>query len=122
LSTRSTLVKSSGCSRCALVSVGVHSYSPGGVTLMRSFVKAIGLLCLLLTVSSAWALTSHDHSNPIDAAKCTVCVAAHSASPQTILTVRPVRFVAVSTLQAKPVAAKQRLLSFALSVRPPPAL
>ena len=89
---------------------------------MRSFVKAVGLLCLLLTVWSALALAAHDHTNAIDAAKCTVCIAAHSAAPQSIHTVTPVKFVAVSTLQAKPVAAKQRLVTFALTVRPPPAL
>jgi len=89
---------------------------------MRSFVKAIALLCLLLTISSALAVAAHDHSNPIDAAKCTVCIAAHSASPRPILIVKPVKFVAVCTVEAKPVASKQRLVFFALSVRPPPAV
>jgi hypothetical protein len=89
---------------------------------MRSFVKAIALLCLLLTVSSALALAGHDHSNPIDAAKCTVCIAAHSASPRPILIVKPVKFVAVCTVQAKALASKHRVVFFALSVRPPPAV
>lgn len=89
---------------------------------MRSIRKSIALICLLLLVSSAVALAAHQHSSDIDGAKCAVCVAAHSASPQTIRSVAPVKFVAVSTLQVRPVDSKYRLVVFALSVRPPPAV
>ena len=82
--------------------------------------RKIALLCLLLTVWSALTAAAHQHSTTDDATKCTVCIAAHSASPKTTFTPLRARHVGVSVLQAEPVARKQRLISFALSVRPPP--
>ena len=89
---------------------------------MRSISKSIALLCLMLTFWSALAFAAHHHSNATESAKCTVCVAAHSASPKTNSTPRPERFVVVSTFRAEPVSAKQRFVAFALSVRPPPSV
>jgi hypothetical protein len=88
---------------------------------MRSISKRIAFICLLLTVWSAIAFVTHQHSSAAESAKCTVCVAAHSAAPRAIS--RPLRttFVVVSTYLAQPVCAQQRLVAFALSVRPPPA-
>ncbi len=91
-----------------------------GVTDVRSISKSIALLCLVLTFWSAIAVAVHQHSDATEAAKCTVCVAAHSASPQTPSTVVHTTFVAVATFRAEPVSAKQRLVAFALTVRPPP--
>ena len=48
---------------------------------MRSSVKCVALLCLLLTFWSAFAFAAHHHSKSTESAKCTVCVAAHSAAP-----------------------------------------
>ena len=97
-----------------------------GVTLtvfdMQSISKRIAWLLLLLTLWSAFALVTHHHSSATEAAKCTVCVAAHSASPKDISTLLKATFVAVSTFRADPVAAKQRIAVFALSVRPPPSV
>jgi len=90
--------------------------SPG----VRSILKSVALLCLVLTFGSALAFAAHHHSNPTEAAKCRVCVAAHSASPQITSTPRPATFIAVFAFRAEPVSAKQRLVAFALSVRPPP--
>ena len=87
---------------------------------VRSILKSVALLCLVLTFWSALAFTAHHHSNAIESAKCRVCVAAHSASPQVTSTPRPATFIAVFTLRAEPVPAKQRFVAFALSVRPPP--
>jgi len=87
---------------------------------MRSISKRIAWLCMLLTFWSALAFVSHHHSNAAEAAKCTVCVAAHSASPKTICTLSKVTFVSEFTLRTKPVSAKQRVIAFALTVRPPP--
>jgi hypothetical protein len=89
---------------------------------MRSISKKIAFLCLLLTFWSAVAFAAHHHSNSTDAAKCTVCIAAHSASPKANSTPRPARFVVVSSFRAEPVSAKQRFVAFALSVRPPPSV
>jgi hypothetical protein len=87
---------------------------------MRSISKGIAFVCMLLTFWSAIAFITHQHSSTTEAAKCTVCVAAHSASPKITSNLLKATFVAVSIVQAQPVSAKQRLIVFALSVRPPP--
>jgi len=87
---------------------------------MRSISKLVALLCLVLTFWSAFAYAAHHHSNSTEAAKCTVCVAAHSASPKATSTLSKTTFVPVSTLRAEPVSAKYHHVAFALSVRPPP--
>jgi hypothetical protein len=89
---------------------------------MRLLSKSIAWLCLLLTFGSAIAFAAHHHSSAAEATKCTVCIAAHSASPKATSTLARARFVLVETFQAKPVSAKQQLLTFALSVRPPPGV
>src|ERR1700730_15358970 len=85
---------------------------------MRSFSKRIALLCLLLTLCSAVAMVTHHHSSANDAAKCTVCVAAHSASPQATSVLPNQKFVRASLSRSEPVSAQQCLVGFALSVRP----
>ena len=87
---------------------------------MRSISKRIACLCVLLTFWSALAFAAHQHSSDTETSTCTVCVAAHSASPQTATTLPRVMFVSVSTFLPEPVSAKQRLTVFLLCVRPPP--
>jgi hypothetical protein len=87
---------------------------------MQSISKKIALLCLLLTVFSAAALVAHHHAGATDAFKCTVCVTAHGSSPKALSTLPNRTFVRASTIRLEPVSAKQRLVAFALSVRPPP--
>lgn len=89
---------------------------------MRSLSKKIALLCLLLTIWSAVALAAHHHSSATDAAKCTVCVAAHSASPKAVSILSKADHVFASAPVLDPVPTKQRLISFALRVRPPPSV
>jgi len=89
---------------------------------MRLIAKRIACLCLLLTLWSAIAFAVHQHSNATEAAKCTVCIAAHSASPKVASRLPHATFVAVFTFRAEPISAKQRLVAFALSVRPPPSI
>lgn len=88
---------------------------------MRSIWKWTACLCLLLTLGSAGAFVAHHHPDGDESAKCAVCVAALTASP-TVPTLPPqATLLVVSTLRAEPVAAaKQRLIAFALLVRPPP--
>jgi len=71
---------------------------------------------------SAVAMVTHHHSSANDAAKCTVCVAAHSAAPQAASVLPNQAYVRAALPQSEPVSAKQRLVAFALSVRPPPAV
>ena len=90
---------------------------------MRSWSKRLAWLCLLLTLSAAYSLAAHHHSGSLDARKCTTCVVAHSASPVLATTLAHNLFVPVRLISiAEPVSTKQRLIPFALSVRPPPEL
>jgi len=88
---------------------------------MGSISKPMAWLCLLLILGSAVAFVAHHHSDGTESATCTVCVAAHSTSPALPTLSLDATFLAVCTvLAAQVVAAKQRLIAFALSVRPPP--
>jgi hypothetical protein len=87
---------------------------------MRLYSKRIAWFCILLTFWSAFAFAIHHHSNATESAKCTVCVAAHSASPKAASKLPHATFVVVSTFQVESVSAKQCLVAFALNIRPPP--
>jgi hypothetical protein len=89
---------------------------------MRSFVKCVALVCLVLTFWSALAVVTHHHSNATEEAKCAVCLAAHSASPKTTSTLSNTTFLTIFIFRAKPVSTKQHLIAFALLVRPPPSV
>ena len=89
---------------------------------MRSISKSVACLCLLLTLWSAGAFVAHHHSSAIETAKCPVCVAAHSASPKPASDLAQGTFVRLPAVRTQQVAAKQRLVTFALSVRPPPTV
>jgi hypothetical protein len=84
-------------------------------------VKYLAVMCLLLTFWSAIAFAAHHHSNGTEAAKCTVCVAAHSAAPKATASLLKAKFTPTSFLP-EPVFAAQSFVAFALSVRPPPAI
>jgi len=88
---------------------------------MRSASKHIAWLCLFLTLGSVYAFAAHHHSNLSDEAQCTICVVAHSASP-IAASALPTSFLVLILfiVLAGPLSAKQRLVSFALTVRPPP--
>src|ERR1700723_4528977 len=89
---------------------------------MRSISKPIAWLCLLLTLGSAIAFAAHHHSTSAEGAKCTLCIASHSASPQDISTPPSAFFVRLAIFRPKQVSAQQRLLPFALCIRPPPVV
>jgi len=89
---------------------------------VRSIVKYVAVACLLLTFWSAIAVAAHHHSNGTEAAKCTICVAAHSAAPKATASLLKAKFTPISTFLPEPVFAAQSFVAFALSVRPPPAI
>jgi hypothetical protein len=88
---------------------GVDSSKIHEVTGLRSNLKRIAWLCLLLTFESALMFAWHQHSSKTEAAKCTVCVAAHSAAPKATVKLPNTTFVQVVTFRAESVAAKQTL-------------
>jgi hypothetical protein len=89
---------------------------------MQSISKKIAWLCLLLTFFSAGAVVVHHHTGATDAVKCTVCVTAHAAAPKAVSTLPNRTFIRATAVRLDPVSAKQRLVAFALSVRPPPTV
>jgi hypothetical protein len=89
---------------------------------MRSvFTKQIACLCLLLTLFAAYSFAAHQHSSALDEQKCTICVIAHSASPVAVSSLPGAVFLVVRLIVLAGLAStKQRLIPFALTVRPPP--
>jgi hypothetical protein len=103
---------------------GVQSIErPAGDVFMRSVLKPIAWLSLLLMFASAYGFAAHRHSSSLDEAQCTVCVVAHSASAVGTYKLPSTTPALVRLpLPAEPLSAKQRLVPFALTVRPPPAI
>ena len=89
---------------------------------MRSLFRWSAWVCLSLMLWTAAAESTHNHPSQTDAASCSICVAAHSASP-TVSSVhaRPV-FATVGVLQEKEVLAKAENNFSHLGIRGPPAL
>jgi hypothetical protein len=89
---------------------------------MRSLARPIAWLCLVLIFGSAWAVIAHRHSSEAKSSSCQVCVVAHSCAPASVSpSPRPV-FPRIVELGYQIIDAKQRLIPFALSIRPPPNL
>ena len=93
-----------------------------GESNVRSNVKYLAVVCLLLMFGSAIGFAAHHHSNGTEAAKCTVCVAVHSAAPKATVSLLKAKFTPISTFLPEPVFAAHSFVAFALSVRPPPAI
>jgi hypothetical protein len=88
---------------------------------MRSTVKLVACLCLLLTLWSAVAVVAHHHANSSESVTCPVCVAARAvAATVTPGALKPV-FVQLSTVRVPSSPAQNRLPVFAFSGRAPPA-
>ncbi len=90
---------------------------------MRPVSKKVALVCLLLIVWSAAALTAHHHSSVTDEARCSVCVTTHSAVPKATAAAAPqANFVSAFIQVPEQISAQQRLIFFAFHVRPPPSV
>jgi hypothetical protein len=88
---------------------------------MGSISRRIACLCIVLTFWSALAFALHHHSNATEGATCTVCVAAHSASPEAPFALAHTATFVVIHFRPQTLSAKQWLIAFALYVRPPPS-
>ena len=88
---------------------------------VRSIVKFAAVICLVLTLWSAVAVVAHHHPKGTESAKCSVCIAVHSAAPKASVTILRTTFTSISAFRADAVSAKELFIAFALSVRPPPA-
>jgi hypothetical protein len=89
---------------------------------MRQSSKKIAVFCLLLALWSVLAIVAHHHSSANEALTCRVCVAAHSAAPIAAAIAPTSTFVPIAAFRPEAVSAQHRLIAFALSVRPPPAV
>jgi hypothetical protein len=89
---------------------------------MRLWVRWSAWLSLSLMLWTVAAESTHNHPTQSESASCSICVAAHSASP-TVSSVhaRPV-FATVGMLQEKEVLAKAENNFSHLGIRGPPAL
>ena len=87
---------------------------------MQSLSKRVASLCLLLTLWSAVALVLHHHSSADEASSCQVCVSTHSTAPTSITAAPKPVFHKIFIAQKQPRSTEQRLIAFALSVRPSP--
>jgi hypothetical protein len=89
---------------------------------MQSISKRVAWLSLLLTLWSAFAFAVHQHSGLDDSDTCQVCVAAHSASPASPSVAPKPVFRRVVRVRPQASITKQRLIAFALYIRPPPSV
>jgi hypothetical protein len=113
----------SGCdSNCSSLFLGVDSQKDDlwGKS-VRSTVKCVAVVCLLLTLWSAVAFAAHHHAKGTGSANCTVCIAAHTAAPGPSTHLHSAALSPVFIVEAVPLSQKGRFIAFALSVRPPPA-
>jgi len=89
---------------------------------VRYWVKWSAWLCLSLMVWTAAAESTHNHPSQTEAASCSICVVAHTASPAPISVQRAPFFAAVGLLQEEGVLANARLDFSDLGIRGPPAV
>jgi len=89
---------------------------------MRNWVRWSAWLCLSLMLWMATAESVHNHPTQTEAAACSICVAAHSASPSIRSSSGTPILVAVGILQEENVVAKARLNFSDAGIRGPPVL
>jgi hypothetical protein len=89
---------------------------------MRLWVRSSAWLCLSLMLWAAAVESTHNHPTQTESASCSICVAAHSASPTlSSIQAAPI-FAAIGLLQEEDVVAKIRFDFSDLGIRGPPAL
>jgi hypothetical protein len=89
---------------------------------MRVWVKFSAWLCLSLMLWTAAVETAHVHPNRTESAACSICVAAHSASPTVSSGHVAPTFAAVGLLREEDVVAKARFDFADAGIRGPPVL
>ena len=96
--------------------------NPKAGNLMRAWVRWSAWLSLSLMLWTVAAESTHNHPTQTDAAACSICVVAHSASPTIGSTHRRPVFSTVGMMQEEEVIAKARLDVFELGIRGPPGV
>ena len=80
-----------------------------------------GWLCLSLMLWTVAAESIHNHPSQNEAASCSICVVAHTASPVASSNHAAPIFAAIGILQEKQIVAQARLDVFDLGIRGPPS-
>ena len=89
---------------------------------MRSFVRLMAWLCLSLLLWMAAAESAHTHPTQTNAATCSICVVAHSASPAISASQLVPVLATIGLLREENVLTKARLDSSDAGIRGPPAV
>jgi hypothetical protein len=89
---------------------------------MRLWMKWSAWLCLSLMLWTVGAETTHHHPNRAESATCSICAAAHSASPAVSSSHNAPVFTAIGLFQEQDAVAKARFESSDRGIRGPPAV
>jgi hypothetical protein len=89
---------------------------------MRSWIRWPAWLCLSLLLWTVAAESTHHHPGRSEAASCSICIVAHSASPASSSTDATPVFVAIGLLQEEEAVAQARIDFSDVGIRGPPAL
>jgi hypothetical protein len=89
---------------------------------MRLWVRWSSWLCLSLMLWAAAVESTHNHPTQTESASCSICMAAHSASPTVSSSQTTPLFAAIGLLQEEDVIAKAQFDFSNLGIRGPPAL
>jgi len=89
---------------------------------MRLWMRWPAWLCLSLMLWTVAVESTHHHPSQTEAASCSICLVAHSASPAIICIQATPVFATISLLREEAVVAKARLDFSELGIRGPPTL
>jgi len=89
---------------------------------MRLWMRWPAWLCLSLMLWTVAVESTHHHPSQTEAASCSICLVAHSASPTITSSQAAPIFATVGLLREEAVVAKARLDFSELGIRGPPTL
>jgi hypothetical protein len=89
---------------------------------MRLWMRWSVWLCLSLMLWTVAAESTHHHPNQTENASCTICLAAHTASPAIICSQATPVFATVGLLREEAAVAEARFDFSELGIRGPPTL
>jgi len=89
---------------------------------MRFWMRWSAWLCLSLMLWTAAAESTHNHPSQTEAASCSICVVAHTASPTATSSNTTPAFTTVALLQEEAADMKARLEFADVGIRGPPVL
>ena len=89
---------------------------------MRVWMRWSAWICLSLMLWTVGTESTHNHANRTESASCSICVAAHSASPTVSSSQAVPVFAAIGLLLEEDVVAKSQFDFSDQGIRGPPVL